>query len=248
VAARYDIHGNLPALEAVLGEMAGEGIAEIVIGGDVVPGPMWSGILRRLSELDVSAHCIRGNGEREVLGVREGREPRGLPEAAAEVLRWVARGLSDGEAETLRSWPPTREMDVEGVGRVLFCHGTPRSDTEIFTRLTPGAVLAPLFEGLEVDLVVCGHTHMQFDREVASVRVVNAGSVGMPFGDPGAYWLKLGPGVELRRTDYDLEAAAARIRRTSYPQADEFAVRQVLRPPGESEMLEMFGGAFDPEE
>jgi hypothetical protein len=126
---------------------------------------------------------------------------------------------------------------------VLFCHATPRSDTEIFTRLTAEERLLPLFEGLDAAVVVCGHTHMQFDRTIAGVRVVNAGSVGMPFGEPGAYWLLLGPDVRLRYTPYDLAGAAARIRGTAYPQADDFAARNVLVPPSEAAMLDAFARA-----
>jgi hypothetical protein len=81
---------------------------------------------------------------------------------------------------------------------------------------------------------------MPFDRTIGRIRVVNAGSVGMPFGKPGAYWLLLGPEVELRRTQYDLTRAAERIRSTKYPQAPEFAARSVLRPPSEEQMLEVF--------
>ena len=84
---------------------------------------------------------------------------------------------------------------------------------------------------------------MQFDRRVANVRVVNAGSVGMPFGNPGAYWLLLGPGVQLRCTTYDFNEAAQRIRATEYPQADDFAAHNVLQPPSEQEMLEAFSRA-----
>jgi hypothetical protein len=69
---------------------------------------------------------------------------------------------------------------------------------------------------------------------------VNAGSVGMPFGEPGADWLLLGPGVQLRHTPYDLTKAAARIRATDNPQAEDFATRYVLQPPSEREMLEVF--------
>ena len=126
---------------------------------------------------------------------------------------------------------------------VLFCHATPRSDTEIFTSLTPDDRLLPAFAGIDAALAVCGHTHMPFDRTVGGVRVVNAGSVGMPFGLPGADWLLLGPGVEPRHTDYDLEAAAARVRATAYPQAEEFAARSVLRPPSEDEALALFARA-----
>ena len=84
---------------------------------------------------------------------------------------------------------------------------------------------------------------MQFDRSIGRIRVVNAGSVGMPFQDPGAYWLLLGPDVQLRRTSYDLAAAAERIRATKYPQAEEFAARNVLQPPSERAILEMFSQA-----
>ena len=89
----------------------------------------------------------------------------------------------------LASWPRTLRLDVDGLGGVLFCHGTPRSETEIFTRLTPEERLVPLFDGLQVSVAVCGHTHMQFDRQIGPTRVVNAGSVGMPFGTTGACWV-----------------------------------------------------------
>ena len=81
---------------------------------------------------------------------------------------------------------------------------------------------------------------MQFDRMIGRTRVVNAGSMGMPFGEPGAYWLLLGSDVQLRHTPYDLAKAAERIRETNYPQAEEFAARNILQPPSEEEMLERF--------
>src|SRR6185295_6074345 len=130
-----------------------------------------------------------------------------------------------------------------GVGEVFFCHATPRNDVEIFTRLTPDEPLLPIFGALGVALAVCGHTHMQFDRTIGTVRVINAGSVGMPFGEPGAYWLLLGLDVQLRRTSYDLEAAAARVRATKYPAADEFAARNILQPPSEPDILAVFANA-----
>ncbi len=147
---------------------------------------------------------------------------------------------------TRGSWPvgpETLRLEIPGLGEVLFCHLTHTNDTEIFTRLTPAARLLPVFAGLEVALVVCGHTHMQFDRRIGSLRVVNAGSVGMPYGEPGAYWLLLGPGVHLQHTPYDLAAAAERIRATSYPQAREFAAQDVLHPRSEQEVLEVFAKA-----
>jgi predicted phosphodiesterase len=143
----------------------------------------------------------------------------------------------------IETWPPTVSADVDGIGSVLFCHATPRNDTDIFTRLTPEERLVPIFEGVDAKLVVCGHTHMQFDRTIGRTRVVNAGSVGMAFGATGAHWLLLGPDVTLRRTAYDLERAAERIRGTSYPQADEFAEKNILRTPAESDVLDAFARA-----
>jgi diadenosine tetraphosphatase ApaH/serine/threonine PP2A family protein phosphatase len=98
----------------------------------------------------------------------------------------------------------------------------------------------PIFETVSEPIVACGHTHMQFDRMVGRTRVVNAGSVGMPFGEPGADWLLLGPGIQLRHSHYDLAKAAERIRATQYPQAQDFAARNILQPPSEAEILEAF--------
>ena len=81
---------------------------------------------------------------------------------------------------------------------------------------------------------------MQFDRTVDGMRIVNAGSVGMPYGDAGAYWLLLGPEIMLRRTLYDLQDAAVRIRASGYPQAQDFAENNVLKPETEAEAIAVF--------
>jgi len=162
-----------------------------------------------------------------------------LPEKYREWVRWNARQLRSDEASLLAGWPKTFRIHVPEIGDVLFCHGTPTSETDAFTRLTPDDVLLPLFDGLGVSLVVCGHTHMQFDRTIGSTRVVNAGSVGCPFGRVGADWLLLGPDVQLRHTAYDVSAAADRVRATSFPGAQEFA-ETMLQPPPEAAMAEAF--------
>ena len=240
VAALYDIHGNLPALEAVLEEVRRVGVDQLVVGGDVVPGPMPRETLDCLMQLEVPVRFIRGNGEREVLAQRAGTKSAAIPEQYREVMRWVAQQLRPDDERLLGAWPPTLVIEIPGMGDVLFCHATPRNDTEIFTRDTAVALLAPVFEGVRAPLVVCGHTHMQFDRMIGLVRVVNAGSVGMPFGEPGAHWLLLGPDVELRHTAYDLANAAERIRATHYPQAEDFALHNVLRPPSEADTLALY--------
>ncbi|MEA2690932.1 MAG: hypothetical protein QOJ16_319 [Acidobacteriota bacterium] len=240
VAALYDIHGNLPALEAVVEEIGRAEVDQVVVGGDVVPGPMPRETLACLLDLKIPVRFIQGNGEVAVLARRAGTDLGKLPEQAREAIRWTAEQLDLEDERWLASWPKTLRIEIRGLGEVLFCHATPRDENECFTRLTPEDRLLPVFIGVDAPVVICGHTHMQFDRTVGRIRVVNAGSVGMPFGEPGADWLLLGPGVQLRHTSYDLAKAAERIRQTRYPQAAEFAARNVLHPPAEAEMLDLF--------
>jgi putative phosphoesterase len=241
VAAIYDIHGNLPALDAVLQEIRQEKVDHIVVGGDVLPGPMPRETLDRLRNLDTLVHFICGNGEVAVLQQMAGKEPAAVPEAYRPVIRWTAEQLHPEHQQWISTWPKTVTLEISGLGSVLFCHATPQNENDIFTRLTPNHRLLPLFEKLNAAVVVCGHTHMQFDRRIAHTRVVNVGSVGMPFGEPGADWLLLGPDIQFRHTTYDLANAAERVRSTDYPQAQDFAARNILNPPTEQEMLEIFG-------
>jgi len=229
VAALYDIHGNLPALDAVLADVALAGVDRVVIGGDVLPGPMPRETMARLQSLDIPVDFLRGNGDRETLEEATDRPSR-LPETARQQLRWCRAQLADAQAHAIADWPPTVRLQLPGLGSVLFCHATPRSDTEVVTHLIPEPLLRPIIDGV-ADVVVCGHTHVQFDVMVGRTRFVNAGSVGMPFEKRSAYWLLLDGGVEPRRTAYDLEAAAAEVRRTAFPNAEEFASVYILQPP-----------------
>jgi len=196
LALLYDIHGNLPALEAVLGEVPDD--AKIVVGGDIVAGPFPSETLECLRALGDRVHWIRGNADRELApGEESGNAPQ-------EVIDWVRSRLSGEQIAFLHELPLTVTLDVDGLGRVLFCHATPRNDVDVFTAVTPEERVAPHFENVNANAVVCGHTHMQFDRTIGGVRVVNAGSVGWPYEDTDdAYWALLGPGVEHKRTAYE---------------------------------------------
>jgi predicted phosphodiesterase len=242
IAALYDIHGNLPALDAVLDDVRRARVDRIVVGGDVLPGPMPRETLARLLELDVPVAFIEGNGDREVLTRLRGSDPETLPEAVRETLRWNAQQLDADHERVLASWPLTLRLEIDGPGDVLFCHATPRNDTDIFTRVTPDDLVLPAFVGVDAPVVVCGHTHMPFDRRVGPFRVVNAGSVGMSFAGPGAFWLLLGREVELRCTEYDAAAAADGMRRTGFPGVEDFVTRYILNPPSEQAMLDMFSG------
>jgi len=240
IAAIYDIHANLPALEAVLEDIHHAEIDCVVVGGDVLPGPMPRETISCLLDLNLPVHFIYGNGEVAVLEQMAGRDPVAVPEQYRPVIRWTAQQLPESYQSMLAGWPGTVRLKVDELGEVLFCHATPRNDTEIFTRLTSEELLLPIFAGLNVPLVVCGHTHMQFDRMIGRTRVVNAGSVGMPFGNAGTDWLLLGSEVEFRHSFYDLAEAAERIRKTDYPQAEDFVARYILQPPSEEEMLKAF--------
>jgi putative phosphoesterase len=242
VAALYDIHANLPALEAVLKDIRHIEIDHVVIGGDVLPGPMPNETLAFLLSLDIPVKFIYGNGEVAVLDYKAGKKPS-VPAQYLPVIAWTAEQLKPDDQKRLAGWPKTVSVQINGLGDVLFCHATPRNENEIFTRLTPEDRLLPVFAGVSASVVVCGHTHMQFDRVVGGIQVLNAGSVGMPFGKAGADWLLLGPEVQFRHTDYDLTKAADRIRATNYPQALDFAARYVLKPPSEQEMLDLYARA-----
>ncbi len=239
VAALYDIHGNLPALDAVLAEGEAACVDLIVVGGDFVMGPMPRLTLHRLRALGNRVRFIRGNTERDLLGgmVDNPHVPRVWVARAA----WVARQLEPDDRAFLAGLPATLQLDVDGLGPVLFCHGTPRSDEEIITRATPVERIQQALEGVSGKTVICGHTHMQFDRVVGAHRLVNAGSVGMPYeGQPGVYWALLGPGVELRRTWYDVEEAVQRIMATGFPAAEEFSRKNVLVSPRPEDAIETF--------
>jgi predicted phosphodiesterase len=239
VACLFDIHGNLPALEAVLADVRDAAVDRIVVGGDVLPGPMPRECLALLQSLETPTDFIIGNGDRETATAARGPVSNVIPEFFHEAMRWNAAQLLPRDLEAIDQWPLTSRLAIDGVGEVLFCHATPRNDSEIFVKSTSDDKLRPIFDSLDVRLVVCGHTHMQFDRIVGRTRIVNAGSVGMPFQDAGAYWALLGPGVKLRRTAYDLAAAGARMRATAYPLADQ-AAAGILTPPNEQATISQF--------
>jgi putative phosphoesterase len=216
VAALYDIHGNLPALEAVLADLDRDPPDAIVCGGDLVAGPFPSECLELLRERD--ATFLRGNADRFVL------ERRGDD-------AWSYSRLSDAERAQVASWPETVVLSVDGLGDVLFCHGSPRGDEEMLTVLTRDDVVLEIVNGVAQEVVVCGHTHHQFDRRVGGHRVVNAGSVGLPYeGKPGAFWVLLGPDVHHRRTEYDVREGTQKLIATDYPRLAEFLRSSLLEP------------------
>jgi predicted phosphodiesterase len=187
----------------------------LVFGGDMAWGPMPVEAVDRIRGLD--AMVIRGNADRDL-----GDE-------------WIEQQLGPERVQWLQSLPEQFELEIEGVGRVLFCHGSPRSDEEMLLRTASDERLGMILADVEADVVVCGHTHMQFDRAFGGKRIVNAGSVGLPYGANGAHWVELGPDVKHRRATYDLEP----LRGSKWPRAAEI-LAVVESPPSEEEAIDEF--------
>ena len=208
VAALYDVHAMPRALEAVLADLGD--VDAIVFGGDVFMGPFPSETLALVRSVD--AHFVRGNCD---------RQPN----------EWVLANLDADAVEWSRSWSATVEFDG-----VLYCHASPRSDdAPILTDASPRERFDEALAGVDARLVVAGHTHMQFKRE----RFANAGSVGMPYEDEvAAFWAIVGDDVEFRKTPFDVERAAAEIRASGWPRAEEFVNENLLAAPSRAEATE----------
>jgi putative phosphoesterase len=233
VAALYDVHGNVAALDAVLAEALALEPDLVVFGGDALPGPFPRAVLERIRDVDAPTVCLRGNGERELLD----------PEVTAADDP-LGRQLDERDRTEVAAWHEAVTVELPGLGRAVFCHAAPGDDEQIVTPATPDAVLREVYGDLGVDLVVLGHTHIQLDRRVGEdLRIVNPGSVGWPYADkPGAYWALIDEGkVYLRRTIYDVTMAAADITlRSAWPVAAEFAAENVTQVPSAAEATAVF--------
>ncbi|MDP9027870.1 MAG: metallophosphatase family protein [Actinomycetota bacterium] len=240
VAVLSDIHGVLPALDAVLAEPAVRTADLIVVTGDHASGPQPTAVLDRLLELGDRARLVRGNADRELVALRRGEELE-IPD---DVTPWAAAELSGAHLELLAGLPHPLSLEVDGFGEVLFCHGTPRDDAEVVLVDSRMSRWREAFADVPdtVRTVVCGHTHMPFVRTVDRRLVVNPGSVGMPYGQPGAHWAMLrGGAVELHRTLVDVDAAIAAITRdSSFPGSTQWCDDYLRKPPSDAEALAAF--------
>jgi predicted phosphodiesterase len=235
IAALADIHGNLPALRAVLGDLDRDQVDAIVVPGDVVGGPLVRECLELLRGRPEPAHWISGNSEREAVAAYDGAPQADDPPGRA--ASWSARALDREWRDQLASWPIALELDG-----VLFCHGSPRRDDEILTSVTPEDEFREVLADVSQRLVVGGHTHRQFVRQVrGDLRYANAGSVGLPYeGRPGAFWMLVEDGEPRpRRTDYDVHAAADELRVSGFD-IDEHLKESLLEPADPDWVAEFF--------
>jgi putative phosphoesterase len=226
VAALADVHGNAPALAAVLEELESDAPDLVVFCGDLTWGSLPRETLALVHALDIPARFVRGNGDRAVGTMLEGRG------------EWMATVHAPDDQAFLRAFEDTVSVDIAGLGLTCFSHGSPRSDVECVTERTPAERVREFMTGREERVVVTAHVHVRYDRTVDGVRLLSPGSVGLPYeGEPGAYWALLGPDVEFRRTKYDVEAAVAQMRATDDPSAEQIA-EIMLEPPSREEAIE----------
>lgn len=240
IAAIYDIHGNTSALEAVLDVVSTKKVDAVVIGGDVVAGPFPRETLNLLQKISVPTYFILGNAESDVIRLILGQPSDGMSEKANEVAEWVVSQLTCDQKDFLLTWAESLQLKLTPQCNAYFCHGTPRSNAEIFTLVTPKERVSDIFKDTVASVYVCGHTHMQFERTVNNIKIVNAGSLGMPFGGTGADWLLInGCEFEFVHTEYNLLSAAERMRTSSYPDVEDFIQSNVIHSPTKDKMIDV---------
>jgi predicted phosphodiesterase len=238
-----DIHGNLPALDAVLRDVARAGADLIVLNGDIADGPMPDRTLERLAALGDRAVWVQGSSDRWLAEAFDGGLliPGLATSPSEEWFEWCAARLDRAHRDLIADLPFSVTLDVDGLGPVAFCHATARDDNEYILVDSPVGHFRAAFAGVAAPTAVVGHTHMPFDRIADTRRVVNAGSVGLQYGHAGASWALLGPDVVLRRTRYDADAATAAMRAAArdLPGVESF-IMNVRTPVGDAQALEAF--------
>jgi putative phosphoesterase len=227
VAALADVHGNAPALAAVLEEVARERPDLVVFCGDLTWGSLPQETLALVRALEIPARFVRGNADR---AVGTDLDSRG---------EWMDSMHTPEDRAFMSGFEATVLVEIDGLGPTCLCHGSPRSDEECVTERTPAVRVHEFMAGIDAGAVVSGHVHVSYDRVVDGIRIIGPGSVGLPYESgpgAGARWALLGPDVELRRTDYDVEAAIAQIRATDDPRV-ETIVELMLYPPPRDDVI-----------
>ena len=232
IAVLSDVHGNIVALEAVLKDLGRQAsVDHIVVAGDLFSfGPAPNDVLAKLKQLSHACFLL-GNTDRYLL---EGTYPSsyGTGDWQDKLLfsfQWTAEQLDEEGLRFLRALP-FLQIISEGSYQLLAVHGSPRSDEEGLTENTEASELEEMAIEPQVSVLACGHTHIPVDRLIGGVRLVNVGSVGLPFdGDSRACYAivsglavngNAATQVQLRRVAYDVEKVVDQFRACDHPAAD----------------------------
>ena len=227
-----NVHGNAVAFAAVLDEIRRDPPALVVVNGDLSWGHEPEATLALADELP-DALFVRGNAESALL-----RLSQNPSDERTDTETWMLRQHDGGRIEAIARYAGAVTVVVEGLGRVFVCHGSPRGDQEIVTQQTPERRMRALLDAIDLDVLVTAHVHLQFSRPVLGITSMNAGSVGLQYGDtPAAYWAELGPEIRLRRTPYDIDEAVRRLKASGMPTAQRL-VSMLQEPPGVEEVID----------
>lgn len=209
IALLYDIHGNDIALAAVIEDAKSAGADAWLLGGDYCQaGAQPAAVLGRLETLPADTVWLRGNTERWAAHPDADDIP---VEAMRDAALFVRDAIGIERVHELAALPQVLGgLPLKGAENVVFCHASPESDMVGFTDKPASADGEAATNSFEANTIVCGHTHIQFIREVGVIEIVNPGSIGFPFdGDSRAAFALLHEdgSFELRRVEYDVEAA-----------------------------------------
>jgi predicted phosphodiesterase len=227
VAVLSDVHGNLPALVAVLREVSQSDVEALFFLGDHTWGPQPAEVLAQAMTVPLPTFFVRGNAERALIEYEAGhREPEN------DIDRWMIANHDSDVMQTLAAFPYAINVSVGALGAIKMCHGSPRSDIELLTPRTSINRLHAAVGGISESTVAHGHTHLQYERRIKGLVIAAPGSVGLPYGvtQPGARWAILGNEVELRTTRYDFAASISAARNLSYPGIARYEM-QLRNPP-----------------
>jgi predicted phosphodiesterase len=226
-----DVHGNTVAFAAVLEEIRADPPDLVVVNGDLSWGAEPEATLAIADEL-ADVLLVRGNAESALLRLAHDESD------PTETEAWMLEQHSRARVAQIEAYAGAVAVEVEGVGRVSICHGSPRGDQELVTPGTPDERMQALLAGAKVDVLVTAHVHLQFERKVLGITSMNAGSIGLQYGGtPAAYWAEIGPEILLRRTAYDVDEAERRVRSSGIPAADRI-VQTLREPPSAEEVIE----------
>lgn len=242
IVVLYDIHGNFPALESVMNEIQDD-VDHLVIGGDVILGPMSNECLDLLKESTVPLNCIKGNCETAVLNYLDDQPLPALQPQVMEEIKWTAHHISTDHLRWTRSWPENFIYTHPTAGKISFYHSAPGDENAIFTEETKEDILDMLFQNDHSNIIICGHTHIPFDKKLKNKRIVNAGSVGMSFNGPGAQYLTINSGINFICTNYNTHRASEFFRQTTYPNVSNFINNFILNQPKKEAMLTIYKSA-----
>ena len=229
-----DVHGNAWALRAAVADAQRSGVDAHFHLGCLTWGPRPREVLEIAAGSPVPTFFLRGNGDRAAWEMAGGRRP-----AARAVDAWMVEAHGPEVIEAIAGWPVALVTEIDDLGQVRLCHGSPRSDLELLTPDTPAGRVAAACQGVAETTVVHGHTHLQYQRTIAEKRLAGCGSVGLPYTtEPGyAYWSLVDAfGIHGRRTPYDVNQAVTEVRASDYPDAERFA-KTLFRPPTPAEII-----------